>query len=60
MTKIVALFEQSNISGANDVKMDETVLEEKLSFKKLGLSFSFKLDWGSCIVPIAKITSYEI
>ena len=29
--------------------MDESVLEEKSSFKMLGLTFSSKLDWGSYI-----------
>ena len=38
------LFDQSNNSGAIDVKMDGAVLEEKSSFKMLGLSFFSKLD----------------
>ena len=33
--------------------MDGSVLEEKTSFKMLGLTFSSKLDWGSYIVSIA-------
>ena len=37
-------FNQSKNTGAIDVKMDGSVLEEKLSFKMLGLTFSFKLD----------------
>ena len=37
-------FDQSNNTGATDVKMDESVLEEKKSFKILGLIFSSKLD----------------
>ena len=36
-----------NNTGAINVKMDEFVLEEKSSFKMLGLTFSSKLDWGS-------------
>ena len=40
--------------------MDESVLEEKLSFKMLGLIFSSKLDWGSYITSIAKTASKEI
>ena len=40
--------------------MDESVLEEKLSFKMLGLTFSSKLDWGSYITSIAKTASKEI
>ena len=31
------------------MKMDGSVFEEKLFFKILGLTFSFKLDWGSYI-----------
>ena len=36
--------------------MDASVLEEKSSFKKLGLTLS-KLDWGSYIISIAKTAS---
>ena len=45
-------FDQSNNSGATDVKMDGSVLEEKSSSKTLGLTFSSKLDWGSYIISI--------
>ena len=34
------LRDQSNNTGAVDVKMDRSVLEEKSSFKMLGLTFS--------------------
>ena len=34
--------------------MDESVLEERSSFKLLGLTFSSKLDWSSYIISIAK------
>ena len=37
-------FDQSNNTGATDVKMDGSVLEEKSSFKMLGLTFSSKLN----------------
>ena len=37
--------------------MDGSVLEEKTSFKMLGLTFSSKLDWGSYIISIAKTAS---
>ena len=37
-------FDQSNDTGSIDVKMDGSVLEEKTSFKMLGLTFSCKLD----------------
>ena len=43
----LVLFDQSNNTSAIDVKMDWSVLEEKSSFKMLGLTFSSKLDWGS-------------
>ena len=42
-------FDRSYNIGAIDVKTDGFVLEEKSSFKMLGLSFSFKLNWGSYI-----------
>ena len=47
-------------TGAIDKKMDGSVLEEKSSFKMLGLSFSSKLDWGSCIICIAEMASKKI
>ena len=40
--------------------MNGSVLDEKTSFKMLGLTFSSKLDWGSYIVSIAKTTSKKI
>ena len=40
--------------------MDGSVLEEKTSFKMLGLTFSSKLDWGSYIVSIVKTASKKI
>ena len=40
--------------------MDGSVLEEKSSFRILGLSFSSKLDWGSYIISIAKTASNKI
>ena len=42
----LVLFDQSNNTGATDVKMGRSVLAEKSSFKMLGLTFSVKLDWG--------------
>ena len=47
-------FDRSNNNGSIDVKMDESVLEEKPSFKMLGLAFSSKLDWGSYIICVGK------
>ena len=42
------------------MKMDGSILEEKSSFKMLGLTFSSKLDWGSYIISIAKTASKKI
>ena len=58
-TQLVS-FDRSNNTGAMDVKMDGSVLEEKSSFKMLGLTLSSKLDWGSYIISIAKTTSKKI
>ena len=58
-TQLVS-FDRSNNNGSIDVKMDESVLEEKSSFKMLGLTFSFNLDWGSYIISIAKTASKKI
>ena len=55
-TQLVS-FDWSNTIGTIDLKMDGSVLEEKSSFKMLGLTFSSKLDWGSYITSIAKTTS---
>ena len=40
----LVLFDWSNNTGSIDVKMDGSVLEEKISFKMLGLTFFSKLD----------------
>ena len=53
-------FDWSKNTGAIDVKMDGSVLEEKTSFKTMGLTFSSKLGWGSYIVSIAKTASKKI
>ena len=53
-------FDQCNNTGAVDVKMDESVIEETLSFKMLGLTFSSKLDQGSYIISIANTASKKI
>ena len=39
------------------MKTDESVLDEKSSFKMLRLTFSSKLDWGSYIIRFAKSAS---
>ena len=56
----LVLFDRSNKTGAIDVKMDGSVLEEKSYFKMLELTFFFKLDWGSYIFSITKSTSKKI
>ena len=56
----MVLFDWSNNTGSIDVKMDGSVLEEKSSFKMLGLNFSSKLDWGSYIISICKTASKKI
>ena len=58
-TQLVS-FDRSNNNGSIDVKMGGSILEEKSSFKMLGLTFSSKLDWGSCIISIAKTASKKI
>ena len=55
-TQLVS-FDRSNNNGLVGVKMDESVLEEKSSFKILGLTLSSKLDSGSYIISIAKTAS---
>ena len=57
---LLVSFDRSNNTAAIDGKMDGSVLEEKTSFKMLGLTFSSKLDWGSYIVSIAKTASKKI
>ena len=59
ITQLVS-FDQSNNTGAIDVKMDGSVLEEKSSRRMLGLSFSSKLDWSSYNISIAKTASKKI
>ena len=56
----LASFDQSNNTGAIDVKMDGCDFEKKSSFKILGLIFSSKLDRGSYIISIAKTASKKI
>ena len=45
-TQLVS-FDWFNNTGAIDVKVDGSVLEEKSSFKMLGLTFCSYLDWGA-------------
>ena len=55
-TQLVS-FDRSYNAGAVDGNVDGSVLEEKSYFKMLRLTFSSKLDWGSCMVSIAKSAS---
>ena len=56
----LVLFDHSNNTGAIDVKMDGSHLEENSSFKMLWLTFSSILNWGSYIISIAKTASRKI
>ena len=47
-------------TGAIDVKMDGSVLEENSAFKMVRLTFCSKLDWGSYIVSVAKTACQKI
>ena len=58
-TQVVS-FDLSYDTGAIDVKMDGSVLEEKSPFKMLELTFSSKLDWGFYIISIAKTAPKKI
>ena len=58
-TQLVS-FNRSNSTGAIDVKENGSGLEEKPSFKMLGLTFFSKLDWGSYMISIAKTASKKI
>ena len=49
------LFDRFNNTGAIDVKMDGSVLEEKSPFKMLGLTFSSKLDWALTLSLLLKL-----
>ena len=56
----LVLFDRSNNIDAINVKIGRSVLEEKSTFKILGLTFSSKLDWGFYIVSIAITASKKI
>ena len=58
-TQLVS-FDRSDNTGAIDVKIDGSVLDENSSFKMLGLTFSSKLDWGSYIISIGNTVSKRI
>ena len=56
----LVMFDRCNNNGSIDGKMGGSILEEKSSFKMLGLTFSSKLDRGSYIICIAKTASKKI
>ena len=58
-TQIVS-SDQSNNTGAINVKMDGPALEENSSFKMLGLTFFSKLDWVSYILSVTKTVSKKV
>ena len=51
----LVLLDWSINTGAIDVKMDGSVIEEKSSFKVLGLTLCSKLDLGSYISLLLKL-----
>ena len=53
-------FDQSNNTGASDVKMNGSILEEISSFKMLGFTFTSKVDWGPYIISITKTATKKI
>ena len=55
-----SFFWLSNNAGSINVKMYRSVLEEKVSFRILGFTFSSKLNWGSYIISVAQTTSKRI
>ena len=58
-TQLVS-FDRSNNNGSIDVKMDGSVLEEKSSFKMLGLTFSSKLDWVFTLSLLLKLSPRKL
>ena len=56
----LVFFDRSNNTGSIDVKVDRSVLEEKSSFKMLGLTFSCKFYCGWYIISIAKTVFMKI
>ena len=56
----LVLFDEPNNTDSIDVKMNTSFLDEKSLFKMLGWTSSYKLDWVSQIISIAKTTSKKI
>ena len=53
-------FDQSKNTGAIDVKMNKSVIEEILFFEMLQMTFSSTLDYGCYIISVAKTASKKI
>ena len=53
-TQLVS-FDRSINNGGIDVKIDGSVLEEKSSFKMLGLTFCSELDWALTLSLLLKM-----
>ena len=53
-------FDRLNNFSAIDLGVDGSLLDEKASYKMLGLSFSSKLDWDFYTIFVVKITSKKI
>ena len=56
----LVLFDWSNNTRAIDVKMDGSVLEEKSSFKMLGLTFSSKLVGALALSLLLKLSPRKL
>ena len=56
----MCFVDQSDNTGPINEKRDGSVLQQKLSFTMLGLSFSSEMDFGSYNISIAKIASKKI
>ena len=56
----LVLFGQSDNSGAIDMEIDESVLEEKSSFKMLGLPVSIKLDWALTVFLLLELPPWQL
>ena len=53
-------FHRSNNTGGTDEKLDGSVLEEKSTFKMLGLNFCSKLDGPLTLPPSLKLSSIKL
>ena len=56
----LVLFDRSNNNGSTDVKMDGYVLEEKSSFKMLGLTFCTELNWVLTLSLLLKLPPRKV